>query len=263
MVYQLLLALLLSSLVAALAFRRGSLAGSGALGAVLVGTLTFGLGGWQWGVVLAVFFISSSLLSHYKETEKKVVAEKFDKGHRRDLGQVLANGGAGALIAALSAFFPSPLWLPLFLGAIGTANADTWATELGTLSQKPPRLITSGRIVPVGTSGGVTLLGTAVSFGGGLLIGLTGALLGGHGWFMLVGGIGGLGGSLFDSLLGATVQQIYCCASCQKETEKQIHCGQATRPLKGWSWLNNDLVNFLASAFGAGLAGWTAVLFMN
>jgi len=102
----------------------------------------------------------------------------------------------------------------------------------------------------------VTLSGTAVSLAGGLLIGLTAAWLTQQWWAILIGGVGGLAGSLFDSFLGATVQQIYVCVICEKETEKKEHCGQATRPLKGWSWLNNDWVNFLASIFG----GSTAVL---
>ena len=93
---QLVVAFFLSVLVVAIAYWRGSLSSSGAAGALIVGTLTFGLGGWQWGILLALFFISSSLLSHFKEGEKKAVAEKFDKGHRRDAGQVIANGGLGA-----------------------------------------------------------------------------------------------------------------------------------------------------------------------
>lgn len=258
MINQIVLAFLLSGLVAAPAYWRGSLAISGAAGALLVGTIIYGFGGWVWGVLLALFFVSSSLLSHYKEQEKKAVAEKFDKGHRRDLGQVLANGGAGAIVALLHGLFPSPLWLPLFLGTIATVTADTWATELGTLSRQPPRLITTGRMVPVGTSGGVSPFGTAVSFIGGLLMGLIAGLLTQNNSLALTitGGVGGLAGSLFDSLLGATVQQIYRCDRCQKETEKKLHCGHPTRPLRGWRWMNNDLVNFLASVVG----GFTAVL---
>lgn len=256
MITQLVIAAILSGTVAALAYWRGSLAGSGAFGALLVGTLIYGLGGWVWGVLLALFFVSSSLLSHYKEREKQAVAEKFDKGHRRDWGQVLANGGVGAVVALLQAVYPAGFWLPLFLGAMATVTADTWATELGTLSHRPPRLITTGRIVPVGTSGGISPFGTAVSFVGGLLIGLVAGLLTQNNlWALTVTGVvGGLIGSLCDSFLGATVQQIYYCDICQKETEKKVHCGQSARPLRGWGWLNNDMVNFLSSIVGGGTA---------
>jgi uncharacterized protein (TIGR00297 family) len=259
---ELILAFGLSVLIVGLAYWRRSLAPSGAAAALLVGTLTFGLGGWMWGVLLAIFFVSSSLLSHYKEEQKQQMAEeKFDKSHRRDAGQVLANGGMGTLVAVASFIWPSPFWFYLFVGVMGTVTADTWATELGTLSRRPPRLITNGKRVEVGTSGGVSRWGTAVSFAGGLLIGVTAGLLspwGGWGpalGLILAGSIGGLSGSLFDSLLGATVQQIYYCPNCQKETEKVIHrCGHITNPLRGWRWLNNDGVNFTASVVGGAVA---------
>ena len=275
LVISLLLGLLFSLVIAYLAYRRGSLSPSGAAGAVIVGTLIFGLGGWVWGVVLGVFFVTSSLLSHFKEREKAAVAEKFEKGHRRDMGQVLANGGLGALIALMSAIVPESavaggVWFALFTGVMATVTADTWATELGTLSRAAPRLITTGRPVEVGTSGGVSPLGTGVSFGGGLLIGLTAGVLGAVAGLLpwsaavvvgFIGALSGAAGSLIDSLMGATIQQIYYCDTCRKETERKIHrCGTTTRPLRGWSWMNNDLVNLIASLGGglvaALLAAW-------
>ncbi len=252
---QVIAALIISLAVSLLAYKRQSLSKSGAAGATVVGTVIFGLGGPAWGIILGLFFVSSSLLSHFKEDEKQAAAEKFDKGHQRDMGQVLANGGLGSLIALLSVLMPSEIWFPLFVGVMATVTADTWATELGTLAKHPPRLITNGRRVEVGTSGGVSLLGTIVSLMGGIIIGLAAGLLDPDLNVLvgtLIGGLGGLMGSLFDSLLGATVQQIYYCDVCEKDTERRVHkCGQETRPLRGWAWLNNDLVNLFASIVGA------------
>jgi uncharacterized protein (TIGR00297 family) len=259
----LLLGLSLALVIAALAYRRGALSFSGAVGATLVGTLIFAVGGLAWALLLIAFFITSSALSHYKARAKTPLAEKFQKGHRRDLGQVLANGGWGALLALAYAFAPHPLLFVAFVGALATVNADTWATELGVLSKTAPRLITNGRQVAVGTSGGVTRLGTFVAFGGALLIGALAVLpipFTQHAshitpLFTLIAAISGLLGSLFDSLLGATVQAIYFCDLDQKETESAIHrCGRATRLLRGWRWLDNDWVNFLASVVGSGIA---------
>ncbi|NHZ72164.1 MAG: DUF92 domain-containing protein [Aquificales bacterium] len=257
MINQLIPAFFLSSSVASLAFWRGSLSKSGVVGALLVGTLIFGLGGWVWGLLLGIFFISSSLLSHFKEAEKREAAEKFEKGHRRDFGQTMANGGTGALIALLNVLLPSPVWYFMFTGSIATVTADTWATELGTLSQNPPRLITTGEVVEVGTSGGVSPLGTAVSTLAGLIIGLAAGLLGKKPvWKMgIMGALSGLAGSLFDSVLGATIQQIFYCDTCEKDTERKIHtCGTETRKIRGYSWLNNDRVNLLASLVGGIIA---------
>ena len=269
--FELLGGLALSLAVGVIGYRRGALSGSGVVGALITGTLIFGLGGWEWGVLLIAFFVSSSALSFYRARDKQKLAEKFAKGHRRDLGQALANGGLAALLAVLSKLLPvggggwEGAWFFACAGAMAAVNADTWATELGVLSPNPPRLITTGRRVEVGASGGVTWLGTGASLGGALLIGLLGGLILRQGWtvagaLLLATTVGGLAGSLFDSLLGATVQAIYWCDACGKETERKLHgCGTQTRPLRGWRWLDNDLVNFIASAVGALVAagiGW-------
>ncbi len=272
-VWQLAFGVAFSALIAWAGYRGRSLSPSGVVGAIVVGTLTFGLGGWTWGLLLIAFFISSSLLSHYRKDDKRGLAEKFAKTSQRDLGQALANGGWGAVLAIAYFCKPDPILFAAFVGAMATVNADTWATELGVLSPTPPRLMTTGQRVPVGTSGGVTSLGTMAALGGGLLIGLaalvlgrveaiwgSGPLNGGYLWLVPIGILGGLSGSTFDSLLGATVQGIYYCSQCQKETEARFHrCGRPTRHLRGWRWLNNDLVNFGSSIMGsliAGLLGW-------
>ncbi len=264
----LLTGLLLSAGVAALGYWRRALSASGVAGAILVGTLIFGLGGWEWGLLLITFFVSSSWLSHYRRAEKSQIADKFAKGSRRDLGQALANAGLGAILAVVFARYPEPLLFAAFVGVMATVNADTWATELGILSRVPPRLITTGGAVPPGTSGAVSTLGIWASVAGAMLIGTVAtalvqvdSLLGGSGWslraasYSLLAVAGGLVGSLFDSLLGATLQGIYYCDQCGKETESAVHhCGHAAQPLRGWGWLNNDVVNFLASLVGGVVA---------
>ncbi len=260
----------LSVAIGGVAFARRSLSESGWVGAVLVGTLTFGFGGWPWGLTLIVFFVSSSLLSHYKESIKeRRAAEKFSKGGRRDFFQTIANGGLGALCAVAYSLTDQPLvLLAAFVGLMATVNADTWATELGVLSPHSPRLITSRKPVPPGTSGGVTLLGTSAAAAGGLLIGVvmfifsalasSGAPLP---WWMIPAGLfGGLGGALFDSLLGATVQAIYVYPD-GRETERRVaRDGTPNRFLRGWRWMDNDLVNLISSVGGAAIAIVIALL---
>jgi len=67
--------------------------------------------------------------------------------------------------------------------------------------------------------------------------------------------VSGLVGSFLDSLLGATLQAMYFCPVCNKETERRIHrCGTSTTFLRGWPWMDNDIVNFIATLWG-GLVG--------
>jgi uncharacterized protein (TIGR00297 family) len=255
--------ILLSLGIAVPAGLLGSLSLDGVLGAILVGTLTLGLGGWPWGLALVAFFISSSLLTRWRREGKLPLADLQAKGGRRDLGQVLANGGLGALLAVLSALFPHPLWPAAFVGALAAATADTWATEVGALSPHPPRLLTTGRPVAVGTSGGVTLWGLGAAFGGALFLGVTFFLAGGGLFWEAVplALLGGLAGSTADSLLGATLQGLYRCVSCGKETERREHCGRPTVPVRGLPWLTNDGVNFLATLVGALLSGGLGLVF--
>ena len=265
MIIRLLLGFGLSAAIGALGFWRHSLTRSGWLGAIVVGTITTGLGSWAWGILIIAFFGFSSALSKIGAGRKMALtADKWSKSDQRDFGQTLANGGVPALLAVGYALAPHPAWWAATLGAVGTAAADTWATEIGTLSRVAPRMITSGRRVERGTSGGVSALGLGATLAGAATIGAVGWLavaagLGNGvtagGWMLAAAIVGGVGGSLADSLLGATVQQMRWCTVCERETERIVHrCGTATAAWRGWRWLDNDWVNAISIASGAALA---------
>jgi uncharacterized protein (TIGR00297 family) len=272
LIWQLPLGFLLAAVIGYFGYQRKTLSKSGVVGAILTGGLLFGFGGLSGAALLLAFFVSSSALSHFKESQKEKLAEKFSKGSQRDLGQALANGGAAALFMTIFGLTQEPLWWAASAAALAAANADTWATELGVLSKTPPRLITSGQVVEVGTSGGISGAGTMAALAGALLIGLVAfvaalfdpTLQAANPVILLLVITGaGLVASLFDSLLGATVQAIYYCDSCQKETERNpLHrCGTQTRLVRGWPWLDNDWVNFAATIVGAGIVvGLTTVI---
>ena len=256
---QLICGIILAIIISYLAYRAHSLNKSGALTATLIGTVIFGIGGWQWAILLLTFFITSSALSRAFRNRKQALREKYSKGHERDAGQVLGNGAMAALFAGFHAFYPESMipWIG-FAASLAAVNADTWATELGVLNPTPPHLITDLRKrVEKGTSGGISLWGTGASLLGSSVIALlavllspTGTLTTAH-WLLIT--FAGLAGSLFDSFLGATVQAMYYCPTDKKETEKHpLHtCGTETVHIRGWKWLNNDWVNFACGAFGA------------
>jgi uncharacterized protein (TIGR00297 family) len=254
---QLIFGFICAAIIAFVAYRAHSLSRSGAWAALVEGTIIFGLGGWPWAVLLLAFFVSSSALTRAFAKRKAVLNEKFDKGGQRDIGQVLANGGVASVFAGLHLFFPQAGWTWMaFAASLAAVNADTWATELGVLNPSMPRLITSWKPVERGTSGGISVFGTLAAAGGAMLIAILAGLVRPSGAFWSVSGVailGGLLGSLFDSLLGATVQAIYRCPQCNKETEKHpVHtCGTQTVQVRGWMWLNNDMVNVGCAVIGA------------
>ncbi len=253
---QFFLALTLAIIVSFLAWRFHALGLRGSLAATAVGTIVFGLGGWTWAVLLLVFFISSSALTSAFKNRKRGLVEDYAKGDRRDAGQVLSNGGIAAVFVVLHTLYAQATWPWLgFAGALAAVNADTWATELGVLDRNPPRLITNlRRQVTKGTSGGISATGMAASLLGAAAIAAPAAAIwNSHQWLWFgVITVGGLLGSLLDSLLGASVQAMYFCPTDLRETEKYpVHaCGTATVHIRGWSWLNNDWVNVMCSLCG-------------
>jgi uncharacterized protein (TIGR00297 family)/Raf kinase inhibitor-like YbhB/YbcL family protein len=269
-----LLGMILAAGIAWLAWWKKSLDRSGAIAAAIMGTIIFGLGGLTWAVLLLTFFISSSLLSYVKKQAKLQFEEKFSKTSQRDAYQVFANGGLAMLLALLNHLMPQNNWIWLaFAAALAAANADTWATEIGVLAKVAPRLITNRAEVEPGTSGAVTKMGILASAGGAALIAFPAVLLWqgslppagflGNFFIFLFITAAGTAGSIFDSYLGATVQAIFYCPNCQKETERSpLHtCQTQTQHIRGWRWLDNDLVNFAATLSGSLAALLLAVLF--
>ena len=256
-----------AALISFLAYRRHSLTASGALSAALLGTIVVVAGGWWWGALLVTFFVTSSALSKTRRSRPDPIAAR---GQRRDAIQVLANGGVAGFCALLAAIGHRDLFFAAFAGVIAAATADTWATELGRFSRRPPRLLTTGRVVNAGTSGAVSLLGSLASLLGALSIGAlaTGIVALGLTDYsprpLALGfavSAAGMAGSLTDSLLGATLQAAYTCPACGLTIEARHHC-QTTPTLltRGQHWFTNDVVNGFATLTGALLAASVVVI---
>ncbi|MBP9040905.1 MAG: DUF92 domain-containing protein [Anaerolineaceae bacterium] len=270
---QLIIGLVLAACIAYAAFQLKALNKSGGWAAFGLGTLVFGLGGFAWALVLMVFFITSSGLSLLFKKRKTTVEEKYAKGSRRDARQVLANGGlAGAAVIAHVLFPTSILPWVAFSAVFAAANADTWATELGVLNRTSPRLIHTGKVVPAGTSGGVSLAGMLAAAAGSMIVAattyifwpLTGLAGANRLLLSLLIVVAGFLGSIVDSVIGATVQGVYWCSACQKETEKYpLHsCGNATTLLRGKRWITNDWVNLLCTGSASALMIIATLLFL-
>jgi uncharacterized protein (TIGR00297 family) len=141
------------------------------------------------------------------------------------------------------------------LGHFGCCLGDTLASELGILSKSPPRLITSWKVVPPGTNGGMTIAGTTWSVVGGIVIGIVMGvslvienkacdlwiLVG----MVIWGGFAGGFGSLIDSLMGATIQQTRY--STDKHLILQDGSKDGSKVISGFNILTNNQVNLLSS----------------
>jgi uncharacterized protein (TIGR00297 family) len=247
-------AVLGSTLVALLGYRIGWLTGAAAAGATVVGTCVLSGGGLPGMALLGLFFTSGGALTAW--TDRRRGAQVT----RRTVRQVLANGWTAALGGLLAPIAPGLGWAVL-AGGLATAQADTWATEIGGLARRPPVLITTGRSVPPGTSGGVTLLGTAAGTGGAALLAVLAWRVG---LPLALGGAAtaaGTAGMLIDSLLGASIQAVYRCPRCGALGERAADgCGVRAALVRGRRWMTNDVVNLTATGIGAAIAVALAVV---
>ena len=256
--------LALNAVASVLAFRRRSVDAGGAIAGTIVATLIFGFGGPLYWVILMTFFVTSTAAGMVRRTEKEWLSTIHQKGERRDALQVLANGGIGAVTAVLFHVSGEPSWAAAFAVSFAASNADTWASEIGVLSRTAPVSPLTFRPVARGISGGVTVLGTAASLAGALLIALVFGLenLSLHalpGSFLGVAALVtacGFGGSLVDSILGATVQARYASGSVPGAiTERRSDgSGPPNRLVHGAAWITNDVVNVTSGLVAAAAA---------
>ncbi|MFH1750807.1 MAG: DUF92 domain-containing protein [Candidatus Micrarchaeota archaeon] len=263
MEFSFLIGIIANLALAGIAAKYRLLSDGGVLAAMLLGLTIFTFGGWNWFIILAIFFVSASGFTKFRESEKTEVNKEFAKGGVRDFWQVAANGALGAIIAVANRYYPLNTLYFAFLGVVATVTADTLSTEIGVLSKKA-YLITNFKKVERGMSGAVSLLGFGASFMGALVIGILAYSLSTVGgsffktppiepaFLILIPAVAGMLGALVDSLLGATIQVMYWCPKCKKETEREVHkCGCKTVYKKGWKSVNNDTVNLISSMSGA------------
>lgn len=254
--------LIVAAIIAELARRAHSLSTAGAWTAMAVGTAAVAAG-WTWGALLLVYFASALMLSRAGAREKAARTRSIiAKPGARDAMQVIANGGVFAACALVSQLAPpvGSTFSAAALGALAASAADTWATEVGMLHGGTPRALLGMRPAPPGTSGAVSIWGSIAMVAGALFIAIAASLLS---LSSLVFGItaAGIAGAMADSLLGATLQERRWCAPCRDSTEMRLHdCGTRTSLIGGREWMDNDLVNLLATLTGAVVAVVLATL---
>jgi len=253
--FALLLGFALATIIAITARRMRALDLSGAIAAVIVGTIIFGWGGLHASAILIAFFITGSILSGLPGGGKVFTG---DERSGRSWKQVAANGAIPAAAILLSQIPKFRMIGALaFVGSVVAATADSWSTELGTRYGSNPIDSLSGDLVQRGISGGISGVGFAGSLAGSALIAaiavlpLDGIAIGSNVWTFAAIIIAGIAGTTADSLLGSSVQAGYQCGHCGTGTETKTHCNQPSKLVVGYKQITNNSVNFAASAISA------------
>ena len=252
-----LLSLLAATALAGLAaWRRALTPGGLALAWALAVVIGFcgGLTGFLALALTFIFTIAAGKISG--KTRERAERDLHAKTGARDATQIFCNVFTGALMLVCFKLtgFPGFLWA--YGGAMAASLADSMASELGVLSKRPPRDILTRKPVPPGLSGGVTLLGFAMSLLGAALVAAcfaacTRTASGSFFPAFLDVTAAGFFAAVCDSALGSGVQVKYRCAVCGKLTEKPDHCGEPGTPASGARWMTNDAVNLCNNLLGA------------
>lgn len=185
--------------------------------------------------LLALFLLTFAATRFGRKRKEAMGVAEGKRG--RKAAQVIANLGAAGILAAggTSGSFVSSVMLAACVATLAEATADTVSSEMGqTLSGTrwgQTLLITTGRVVPAGTDGGVSVGGTAFGAMAAMVVVAVSPLVDSPVGAMAAF-LAACVGLIFDSVLGATVER------------------------RGW--LGNDLVNFSSTVVAAGVA-WGVV----
>jgi uncharacterized protein (TIGR00297 family) len=212
---------------------RGVTNGGAVAGAVICFLLYLGGGPAAFAALITVFALTwITTRAGYAAKQKLGIAEKREG---RDAFQVVANLGIAAVCAAVYGLRTSAagnaIWLLALSAALSEAAADTVSSEVGQAFGGSAFLITSGRRVPAGTNGAVSLTGTLAGIAAAAVVSSV-CFLGGiltARWLAISVGAAVLG-TIADSLLGASLER---------------------RRL-----LDNDSVNFLSTLVAAAASFW-------
>lgn len=189
---------------------------SGLFSVALIGIILIVFADVTWFFVMLVFFIAASACTRYRYRDKEKMGVEQSQGGARGYRNVFANGlvsAAAAVLYGVTTVSPDPgiislqpAFIALFIGSVATASADTVASEIG-VTGGPAYLITSGKKVPAGTNGGITVLGEMAGLAGSVVVVITAWLIGIIGLPLLVIGIGaGFIGTNIDSVVGAVLE---------------------------------------------------------
>ncbi len=217
----------------------------GTIAAVIIGAIIIFSTKIEWFILLLLFLIFGVIVTKFRfgYKEKKRLHESGN-GMRR-VSNVIANGLPPAVVAFLVVAFPIQKMAVPFTVAIAVAMSDTFASEIGVLSNNA-YMITNLKKVDPGVNGAISWLGQGCALLGSSIIGIASFFLLNIQleWAIVVIILGFIGCQI-DSLLGATLQ------GGERSREHQLPSDAI---------LTNSDVNLISISFTALIAFVIAVL---
>ncbi|MGB0561834.1 MAG: TIGR00297 family protein [Spirulinaceae cyanobacterium] len=228
------IALLLNTVLVAIAFGlpKKLLTPVGYLHAWALGVVVWGTLQGPGYTVVMFYFLVGSAVTKIGMAQKEAAGIAEGRGGRRGPENVWGSALAGTLCAIATLLWPAytPLFTLGYVASFSTKLSDTTASEVGKAYGQRTFLITTLQPVPRGTEGAVSLEGTLAGAVASVVIaGLGGAIGLITPWGLLWCAVAAFIATNLESLIGATVQEKF-------------------------TWLTNEVVNFINTLIGAGVA---------
>lgn len=231
------------------AYKKNAVTVDGAVSAMMTAQLLYVFGGTYLYITLILFFLLGSAVSKIKNARKRLIEEKYrtdkiDKtdGKGRNWIQVLCNSLPAVILAIIFYAFGYHDALLLSFAVFSAAASDTFASELGTLSGGRVFSILSGKTVPGGLSGGVTVAGFFAGILGSLLLSAISCFEFGFKGFLIVFGLGIIG-CIIDSVLGILLQRKFRAKNGELRDTPEF---RGDLPISGFAFVSNNTVNMLS-----------------
>jgi uncharacterized protein (TIGR00297 family) len=223
-------ALITNAAAGAAGYAAKSVGLSGAIGGAIIGIAIFLSLGWQGWTLLFVTFIAATIATRTGRARKQQLGIAEERGGRRGAGNAIANTGVAAIAATLAGLdVHSGAAQLAFVTALVAGGSDTIASEIGKAYGRRTYSITAlSRIAP-GTSGAMSIEGTAAG---------------------VLGAIGLSGVAIVLGLLALpSLPLVVICATIGALVESWLG-----GTLEGPGILNNDMLNFINTAIAAAVA---------
>ena len=182
---------------------------SGASAGAVIGIVVYTCGGPGAWLMLFATFAFAAVASRLGLQRKVLLGIAEERGGRRGPGNAIANCGVATGAAVVAALGPHVVLAQLVLvSAFAAAGSDTVASEVGKAWGRRTVLITRLTRVKPGTSGAMSLEGTAAGLVSAFALAAVGVLVSltawAHVWIVVVAATAG---ALVESVLGATLER--------------------------------------------------------
>jgi uncharacterized protein (TIGR00297 family) len=201
----LLVAVPANALVAVAGYLARTVSVSGAVAGAAIGATIFVCAGWQGWALLLAAFLGAAVTSRMGLQRKTLLRIAEERGGRRGVGNAVANTGVAAAAAVLAVTsYGSDAAMIAMTAALVAGASDTIASEIGKAWGTRTWGLVPLRPVPPGTSGAMSIEGTAAGLlGAAALAALAVSLSIVPGSAMVPVVAGATAGALAESLLAA------------------------------------------------------------